>query len=291
MTKSPRLTLNNGIEMPTLGLGVLDRSALEKTAAAVQCAIENGYRLIDTAAAYGNERQVGDGIRASGVDRSELFITTKLWMANYGYESALHAFDVSQRKLGLDYIDLYLLHWPMPSNFEATIEAYRAAEELLRDGRVRAIGVSNFKPAHLNALIEKTDVVPAVNQIELHPLFIQRETRDANARLHIASESWSPLGRSVRGASDPLSHPSIAALATKYRKTPAQIVLRWHLDHGLVTIPKSFQPHRITENIDVFDFALSADDVAMIDAMDKGHRGGPDPDKFDLSRTNISVGE
>jgi diketogulonate reductase-like aldo/keto reductase len=293
--KTPLVTLNNGLKMPALGLGVLDRSALEKTAAAVQCAIADGYRLIDTAAAYGNERQVGEGVRASGIDRAEMFITTKLWMSDYGYESALRAFDVSRRKLGIDYVDLYLLHWPMPSDFEATVASYQAAEKLLADGTVRAIGVSNFTPSHLEALLARTAVVPAVNQIEVHPYFIQRELRKTNSGLGIATESWSPLGRSVRDATaasavkDPLAHPTLVNLAAKYGKTPAQVVLRWHIDHGLVTIPKSFRPERIRENIDIFDFVLTRDDIAAIDAMDMGLRGGPDPDQFDLSRTTFRV--
>ena len=293
--ESPLITLNNGVKMPALGLGVLDRSAREKTAGAVQSAIANGYRLIDTAAAYGNERQVGEGLRASGVDRAEMFITTKLWMSDYGHEAALRAFDVSRRKLGVDCVDLYLLHWPMPSNFEATVAAYQAVETLLADGAVRAIGVSNFKPAHLHTLMERTTVVPAVNQIEVHPYFLQRDLRETNARLGIATESWSPLGRSVREApapsagQDPLAHPIVVQLVAKYHKTPAQVVLRWHIDHGFVTIPKSFRPERIAENIHIFDFALTAEDLAAIDAMDMGLRGGPDPDQFDLSRTAFRV--
>ena len=179
-------------------------------------------------------------------------------MTDYGYEPALRAFDSSRRKLGLDYVDLYLLHWPMPSDFEATVAAYRAAEKLLADRKVRAIGVSNFSSGHLNTLIDRADVTPAVNQVQVHPYFIQQELRETNSRLGIATESWSPLGRSVRGAgasgdaTDPRAHPTIAELAAKYRKTPAQVVLRWHMDHGLVTIPKSFRPQRIAENIDIF---------------------------------------
>jgi diketogulonate reductase-like aldo/keto reductase len=293
--ETPLVTLNNGVKMPALGLGVLDRSAREQTAGAVQCAIANGYRLIDTAAAYGNERHVGEGLRASGIDRAEMFITTKLWMSDYGYEPALRAFDTSRRKLGLDYVDLYLLHWPMPSNFDATVAAYRAAEQLLANGAVRAIGVSNFKPTHLHTLMERTDVVPAVNQVEVHPYYLQRDLRETNTRLGIATESWSPLGRSVRevpapsAGNDPLAHPTVVELAARYRKTPAQVVLRWHLDHGFVTIPKSFRPQRIAENIDIFGFALTAEDLAAIDAMDLGLRGGPDPDQFDLTRTTFRV--
>ncbi|MBV9249426.1 MAG: aldo/keto reductase, partial [Acetobacteraceae bacterium] len=256
-------------------------------------AIANGYRLIDTAAAYGNERQVGEGIRGSGIDRSEMFITTKLWMGDYGYESTIRAFDVSLRKLGLEYVDLYLLHWPMPSNFEATIASYQAAETLLADGKIRAIGVSNFKPAHLKTLMERTEVVPAVNQVEVHPYFIQQELRETNARFGIVTESWSPLARSVRVAAnsrgDLLAHPTVVGLAAKHSKTPAQVVLRWHMDHGLIAIPKSFRPARIAENIEIFDFALAADEIAAIDAMDAAMRGGPDPDLFDLSQTRIRV--
>jgi diketogulonate reductase-like aldo/keto reductase len=281
--KSPVITLNNGVKLPGLGLGVLDRSAIEQTARAVQTAIAHGYRLIDTAAAYGNERQVGEGIVRSGIDRSEMFITTKLWMSEYGYDRAIRAFNTSLRKLGLEYIDLYLLHWPVPSDFEATVESYRAAEKLLAEGRVRAIGVSNFSPRHLKMLIERTDVVPAVNQVELHPFFIQQNLRETNSELGIITQSWSPLGASVRradlsGAKNPLEHPTLINLAVKYHKAPAQVVIRWHIDHGLSAIPKSFRAERIAENIDIFDFALTAEDIAAIDALDTGLRSGPDPE-------------
>ena len=293
--RSPIITLNNGVEMPAFGLGVY-QSSPEQTAGAVESAIANGYRLIDTAAAYLNERQVGDGIVRSGIDRSEIFVTTKLWISDYGYERALRAFDASRRKLGVDYVDLYLLHWPMPTDFEATVASYRAAEKLLADGRVRAIGVSNFSAKHLEDLIARTDVVPAVNQVELHPFFIQRELREADRRLRIVTQSWSPLGgvnvympADPSAVKNPLEHPVVVRLAAKYGKTSAQVVLRWHIEHGLSAIPKSVRPERIAENIDVFDFSLTADEVAAIDALDTGVRGGPDPEIVDTKLFNFSI--
>jgi diketogulonate reductase-like aldo/keto reductase len=285
--RSPLITLNNGVTMPVLGLGVLNRSAPERTADAVECAIANGYRLIDTAASYANERLVSEGIVRSGIERSEIFITTKLWISDYGYERALRACDASLRKLGLDYVDLYLLHWPVPSDFAATVASYQAAEKLLADGRVRAIGVANFSPKHLRDLIERTHVVPAVNQVELHPFFIQQEVRDADTLLSIVTQSWSPIGgvyvKNSTAVKNPLEHPVIVDLAAKYGKTPAQIVLRWHMQHGLSAIPKSVRPERITENFDIFDFALTTDDIAAIDALDTGVRGGPDPGIVDTT--------
>jgi 2,5-diketo-D-gluconate reductase A len=282
--RSPLITLNNGVKMPAIGLGVLGRENRELTARAVQTAIAHGYRLIDTAASYLNERHVGEGLLRSGIDRSEMFITTKLWMSEYGYDSALHGFDASLRRLGLDYVDLYLLHWPFPSNFEATVASYRAAERLLAERRARAIGVSNFSPMHLKTLMDRSEVMPALNQVELHPFFIQREVRDAHQRLGIVTQAWSPLGGSVRReadpnkAADPLGHPTVVGLAAKYGKSPAQVVLRWHIDHGLSAVPKSFRPERIAENFDVFDFTLTREDIAAIDALDTGTRSGPDPD-------------
>jgi diketogulonate reductase-like aldo/keto reductase len=286
--KAPLISLNNGLKMPALGLGVLHCTP-DQTANAVEIAIGNGYRLIDTAAAYGNEKLVGEGIARSGIDRSEVFVTTKLWITDYGYERAVRAFDASLGKLGLDYVDLYLLHWPIPSDFETTVESYRAAEKLLDDGLVRAIGVSNFTATQLENLMTRTKVVPAVNQVELHPLFNQHELRDVHKRLGIVTQSWSPIGGTVRrsghsgAARDPLTHPAIITMATKYHKTAAQVVLRWHIDHSLSPIPKSERPERIAGNIDIFDFVLSDDDMAAIDAMDTGIRSGPDPDIFDVS--------
>jgi diketogulonate reductase-like aldo/keto reductase len=293
--QSPLITLNNGVQMPALGLGVLGRETPELVTGAVEAAIATGYRLIDTAASYGNEQQVGEGIRRSGIDRSEMFVTTKLWLSKYGYESALRAFEASRRRLGLEYVDLYLLHWPLPSNFEATVGSYHAAEKLLADGRVRAIGVSNFSPAHLKALMERSRVTPAVNQVELHPLFVQRELREAHELLGVVTQAWSPLGGSVRRfadpnkAGDPLHHPTVVGLAAKYKKTPAQVVLRWHIDRGFSTIPKSFRPERIAENFDVFDFALAAADVAAVDALDTATRSGPDPEVVDATTFPIKV--
>src|SRR6516225_5115072 len=293
MTTTPLLTLNNGVKMPALGFGTLDRSAPERIAGAVEAAIATGYRLIDTAASYAVERQVGEGIRRSGIARSELFVTTKLWISDYGHEQALRACDVSLRKLGLDYLDLYLLHWPVPSDFEATVVSFRAAEKLLADGRVRAIGVSNFSPKHLQNLIERTRVLPAVNQVELHPFFIQREMRDANSRHGVVTQSWSPIGgvyaKNSTAVQGPLGHPCVVEKAAAHGKTPAQIVLRWHLQHGLSVIPKSLQPARIAENFGIFDFELTADDIAAIDALDTGMRAGPDPDRVDTKMFSWKV--
>jgi diketogulonate reductase-like aldo/keto reductase len=276
---------DNGVKMPALGLGTLDRTSPERIAGAVEAAIATGYRLIDTAASYAVERQVGQGIACSGINRSELFVTTKLWISDYGHERALRACDVSLRKLGLDYVDLYLLHWPVPSDFEATVASLQAAEKLLADGRVRAIGVSNFNPKHLQNLIERTEVPPAVNQVELHPFFIQREVRNADARYGI--QSWSPIGgvyvKNPTAVTGPLDHPVIVETAVRYGKTPAQIVLRWQIQHGLSAIPKSVRPERIAENFNIFDFELTAGDIAAIDALDTGLRAGPDPDVVDTN--------
>jgi 2,5-diketo-D-gluconate reductase A len=293
--RSPLITLNNGVKMPALGLGVLGREARELTARAVQAAIANGYRLIDTAASYLNERDVGEGLVRSGIDRSEMFITTKLWLTEYGYDSALRAFDASLRRLGLDYVDLYLLHWPLPSDFDATVASYRAAEKLLAERRARAIGVSNFGPTHLQTLMERSEVMPAVNQVELHPFFVQREVRGAHQRLGIVTQAWSPLGGSVRReagpnkAGDPLAHPTVVGLAAKYGKSPAQVVLRWHIDHGFSAVPKSFRPERIAENFDVFDLVLTGEDIAAIDALDTGTRSGPDPDVVHATTFPIKI--
>ena len=298
MTRAiPFVTLNNGVELPELGLGVFQSPPAETTAA-VAAAIARGYPLIDTAASYLNEREVGLGIRNSEVDRAKLFVQTKLWISHYGYDSALHAYDVSLRKLGLDYVDLYLLHQPMPNEWERTVAAYTAAERLLADGRVRAIGVSNFSAKHLGDLIARIDVVPAVNQVEVHPFFIQSELRAVHARLGVATQAWSPLGginvyrpSDANAVKNALKHPAVTTLAAKYGKTPAQVVLRWHIEHGVSAIPKSVRPERIAENFDVFDFTLTPDEVAAIDALDVGVRGGPDPETIDTKRFTLTIPE
>jgi diketogulonate reductase-like aldo/keto reductase len=285
MTMTPAFTLNNDVSIPALGLGVF-QSPPEQTTAAVETALRAGYRLIDTAAAYDNEREVGEGIRNSGVDRDEVFLTTKLWISDYGLDAARVGFEASLRRLGVEHVDLYLLHQPVPAHFEDTIAAYKAAESFLAEGRARAIGVSNFSPAHLRALIDATDVVPAVNQVEVHPYFTQPALRAVHAELGILTQAWSPLGGVlvyVPGADasrGPLTDPVIADLAAKYGKTSAQTVLRWHVEHGFCVIPKSVKPHRVAENFNVFDFALTPEEVAAIDALDKGVRGGPDPEQL-----------
>lgn len=294
---SPLLRLNNNTEMPALGLGVF-QSSPEQTIAAVETALAEGYRLIDTAAVYMNEREVGQAIRNSKIDRSEIFVTTKLWISDFGYDQALHACDVSLRKLGFDYVDLYLLHWPVPTNFEATIAAYKAAEQLLANGKARAIGVSNFSPKHLETLIDETDIIPAVNQVELNPFFTQPEIRQADERLGIITQSWSPIGgvnvynpKDPNAVKNPLEHPTITALAARHGKTPAQIVLRWHIEHGLSAIPKSVRPERIAENFDIFDFSLTTEEIATIDALHTNERGGPDPEKLSPEVIKVTIPE
>ncbi|MCJ1673382.1 aldo/keto reductase [Rathayibacter sp. VKM Ac-2929] len=278
-----QLTLNNGVTLPALGLGVF-QSAPEDTTAAVQSALEAGYRHIDTAAAYGNEREVGEGLRRSGLDRSEVFVETKVWVTDYGYDETLHAFEKATGKLGVEQLDLLILHQPVPSRFDTTVAAYRALEKLLADGGVRAIGVSNFTPAHLARLLAEVDVIPAVNQVELHPYFAQPDLRREHAERGILTQAWSPIGgitfypgwgderRSV------MDDATIGAIATEHGKSPAQVMLRWHLQQGRSAIPKSTNPERIAANIDVFDFELSDDELARIDALDTGVRSGPDPD-------------
>lgn len=276
-----KLTLNNEVTMPALGFGVF-QTPPEQTAASVAEALKVGYRLIDTAAAYGNEREVGEGIRRSGVDRSEVFIETKVWISDYGYDETLRAFDKSTGKLGFDHIDLLLLHQALPGEFDTTIEAYRALETLAADGRVRAIGVSNFMPEHLTTLLDRTSVVPTVNQIEVHPYFTQPEVQQVDTKHGIITQAWSPIGgiTSYRGGSgqSTFDDPVIAQIATEHRKTPAQVMLRWQLQDGRSAIPKSVKPQRIAENFDVFDFQLSAEQLHALDALDTGVRGGPEPE-------------
>lgn len=257
--------LNNGVEMPYVGLGVWQSKQGGEVENAVRAALELGYRHIDTAAAYGNEEGVGQAIRDSGVAREEIFITTKLWNNSHGYEKALQAFEVSRKKLGVDYVDLYLIHWAIEGKY---LESWRAFEKLLKDGYVRAIGVSNFEPKHLQDIMNHFEVVPAVNQVEFHPYLTQRELYEFCRAHHIQLEAWSPL---MRGG-ELLNHPLILRLAEKYSKTPAQIVLRWDLQQEVVTIPKSVRRERIAENAQLFDFQLSQEEVAEITALNRNQR-------------------
>lgn len=270
----PQITLNNGIEMPQIGLGVWQTMDGEEVEIAVAAALEAGYRLIDTAAVYGNEAGVGRAIKASGIPREEIFVTTKLWNADQGYDSTLAAFAKSLQRLDLDYVDLYLIHWPVPVA-DKYIETWRAFEKIFTDGMARSIGVSNFKPDHLENLIAHTEIIPAVNQIELHPQFPQHGTREVCRTHDIAVESYSPLGSSKGKL---LSDARIIQIAAKHNKTPAQVLVRWHLEQGLIVIPKSVRPERIEENIDVFDFTLDDEDMKMIATLDTGERIGSDPD-------------
>ncbi|MCO5988318.1 aldo/keto reductase [Actinoallomurus spadix] len=262
--------------MPQLGFGVWQVPD-EEAVPAVATAIEAGYRSIDTASAYGNEEGVGKAIAAAGVPRDRLFVTTKLWNNDQGYDSALRAFDLSLGKLGLDYVDLYLIHWPVPAK-DAYVDTWKAFEKIYKEGRAKAIGVSNFHIPHLRRLFEETDVVPALNQIELHPYLQQEELRAFHAEHGIATEAWSPLG----SGGDLLKDDTIARIAAAHGRTPAQVILRWHLQIGNVVIPKSVTPPRIKENIEVFDFDLSEDDLAAIAGLDRGERTGPNPDEFNL---------
>lgn len=272
VSKVPHITLNNGVAMPQLGYGVWQVPD-DEAATAVGNALEAGYRSIDTAAIYGNEEGTGKALAASGIARDELFVTTKLWNDEQGYDSTLRAFDTSLGKLGLEYVDLYLIHWPMPAK-DTYVDTYRAFEKIYEEGRAKAIGVSNFQPAHLERLLGETSVVPAVNQVELHPQLQQSELRAFHARHNIATEAWSPLGQ----GKDLLKNTTVTGLAEKYGRTPAQIVLRWHLQLGNVVIPKSVTPSRIKENIDVFGFELDDADMSALAALDSGTRLGPDPD-------------
>lgn len=289
----PQITLNNGVELPALGLGVFQSPPAETTGA-VQTAIETGYRLIDTAAAYGNEREVGEGIRRAGIARDKVFIETKVWISDYGYEQTLHAFEKSSRKLGVAQLDLLLLHQPLSTAFDKTLDAYRALEKLLADGRVRAIGVSNFMPDHLDNLLKVATVVPAVNQIELHPFFQQAELQRVNRRHGIATQAWSPIGgiTSYRGMEKrSFDDPTLLGIAKQHGKSAAQVMLRWHVQEGRSAIPKSVRADRIAENFEVFDFQLTRDEIAAIDALELGVRGGPDPDAITLEKFGRDIPE
>ena len=270
----PNLTLNNGIEIPQLGFGVFKVPA-GRTKEVVLEALETGYRHIDTARLYGNEAEVGEAVRESGLDRAEVFVTTKVWNDDQGYDATMRAFDASMERLGFDVLDLYLIHWPVPHR-DLYLDTWRAMEKLYRDGRVRAIGVSNFNPAHLHRLVDETEVVPVLNQVELHPYLQQEEVRKTDESLDVLTEAWGPIAR----GGELLSDPVIVQLADKHGKTPAQVVLRWHIELGNVVIPKSVTPSRIEENFDVFSFELDEEDMAAIAELDRGERTGPDPDEL-----------
>jgi diketogulonate reductase-like aldo/keto reductase len=269
----PSVVLNNGIEIPQVGFGVW-RVPNAETKQAVATALAAGYRHIDTAKLYDNEEGVGAAVRESGLDRDAVFVTSKVWNTDQGYDSTLRAFDATMERLGFDVLDLYLIHWPRPEAGTAA-DTWRAMEKLYLEGRIRAIGVSNFRPDHLARLLETAEVVPTVNQVELHPYLQQGETRAANDAAGIATEAWSPLAK----GGDLLRDPVVSGLAEKHGRSPAQVVLRWHLQLGTIVIPKSVTPARIEENLDVFGFELDADDLAAMAGLDRDARVGPHPDQ------------
>jgi len=270
--RQSRLTLNDGHTAPQLGFGVWqidDSVATESVAKAIQ----TGYRSVDTAAIYGNEKGTGEGLRRGGVSRGEIFLTTKLWNADQGFDSTLRAFDKSLKLLGTDYVDMYLIHWPMPAK-GTYVDTFKAMIRLRDEGRIRSVGVSNFNPAHIDHLIAETGVTPVVNQIELHPDFQQNDVAKHNREKNVITEAWSPLGQ----GGDLLKNPTLAQIARTHGKSVAQVILRWHLQTGHMVIPKSQTPARIEENFDVFDFLLSTADMRKVAALDAGNRIGPNPD-------------
>ena len=269
----PDIRLNNGVEIPQLGFGVFQVPP-EDTRKTVLTAFETGYRHIDTAFAYGNEEGVGQAVRDSGLAREDVFVTTKLWNSDQGYGSALSAFDTSCKRLGLEYVDLYLIHWPTPAR-DLYLDTWRAMEKVYADGRARAIGVSNFQANHLHRLAQEGTVPPAVNQIELHPTFTQEQLRAVHDEMGVATQAWSPLGQ----AQD-LDDHAVSTIADRLGTSAAQVILRWHLQLGNVVIPKSVTPERIRDNFDVLGFELSVADMGDINALDRGNRIGPDPDAF-----------
>jgi 2,5-diketo-D-gluconate reductase A len=274
MTQVPNIRLNNGVEIPQFGFGVFQVPA-EDTAETVRAAFDAGYRHIDTAQMYGNEEGVGQALAESGLSRDEVFITTKLNNDGHGFDTALKKLDESLAKLRTDHVDLYLIHWPRPRE-DRYVETWKGLEKALADGKARSIGVSNFTIANLERLAKETDTVPAVNQIELHPHLVQRELRNYHVEHGIATEAWSPIAQ----GGELLTDGVLKELAEKYGKTPAQVVLRWHIQLGNIVFPKSMKPERMRENIDVFDFDLSNDDMDAVSALDRHHRTGPDPDNF-----------
>jgi diketogulonate reductase-like aldo/keto reductase len=274
MNLQSTVKLNNGVLIPQVGLGVFLSKKGQETESAVRWALELGYRHIDTAAAYENEEDVGKALKSSGVPRDQVFVTTKLWNADQGFEPALKAFDASRRRLGLDVIDLYLIHWPVKGKYK---DSWRALEKLYSQGKVRAVGVSNFLVHHLEDLLRGAAVVPAADQVEFHPFLLQRPLLEFGRAKGIRHEAWSPLTRGKM-----LDHQAITELARKHRRTNAQVVLRWHLQQGVVVIPKSVHRERIEENSRIFDFELPPEDMAKLDALDNGTRIGPDPDNFNF---------
>ena len=277
MTQVPNLAFNDGRRIPQLGFGVWQVPP-EEAATHVATALDAGYRHVDTAAAYGNEAGVGKAIAESGLSRDELFVTTKLWNADHGYDATLTALDASLERLGLDHVDLYLIHWPLPS-VGKYVDTWKAFERARADGKVGSIGVSNFQPQHLRRVADEADVVPAINQVELHPDFQQNALRETHRELGVITEAWSPLGQGKGLLEDPV----LARVADKHGKTAAQVTLRWHLQLGNVVIPKSVTASRIRQNIDSFDFELDAEDMAAIDGLEAGNRIGPNPDSMDYA--------
>jgi len=274
VTSSPISTLSNGVQIPKLGFGVW-RVSNDDAIPSIAKALEVGYRHIDTAALYRNEEGVGEAVRASGIPREEIFVTTKLWPTDYGTDAAVAGFEASLKRLDIEYVDLLLLHWPAPGR-DLYVETWRTLERLAGDDRLRAIGVSNFHSSHLHRLVAETDTPPVLNQVELHPTLTQAELRATHRELGVATEAWSPLGQS-----EDLGDPTITSIAERIGRTPAQVIIRWHLQIGNIVIPKSTTPSRIEENFDVFGFELSDADVAAIDGLDSGNRLGPDPAHFD----------
>jgi 2,5-diketo-D-gluconate reductase A len=273
---APWVPLNDGNFIPAVGFGVFKIPPAD-TQQAVSTALQAGYRHIDTAAVYGNERETGRAVAESGVPRDELYVVTKLWNADQGYNSTLAAFDASMHRLGIDYLDLYLVHWPVPT-LNKFVDTFEAFAHLRDQGRIRSIGVSNFEPEHLDVLVDATGIVPAVNQVELHPRLPQTELREVQARLGILTEAWGPLGQGSL-----LTDPIVTAVAESSGRTPAQVLIRWHIQLGNIVIPKSVNPQRIASNFDVFDFELSNNDMASISSLDDGNRLGPNPRTFDFT--------
>ena len=284
MTAVPEILLNNGRSIPQFGFGVFQIKPAD-TAEAVSTALKTGYRHIDTAEMYGNEKEVGEAIAKSGLDRGDVFVTSKLSNDAHLPDDARAAFDLSLEELGFDYLDLFLIHWPLPTRYDGDfVSTWKTLEEFYRDGRARSIGVSNFQPHHIRRLHAEAEVPPALNQIEVHPYLTQDDVRGFCAEHQIAIEGWSPIGQGLE-----LSDPTINEIAERIGKTPAQVVLRWHIEQGRSAIPKSFRPERIAENFNIFDFALTTEDIAAIDALDTGLRSGANPETMTAAGQGVTV--